>query len=251
MESGAGYILKQCVVSLGDLFFPRMCLVCGAKLDAGVRHLCADCLDDLPLTYYWSWDGNPAESRLAALMHVEQACSLFFYRRDSGYARLLQEFKYGGDIELGRRMARMLAGYMTGQNGSLHHAQPERTSSRFCDIDAVVPVPLHPLKKFRRGFNQSDIIARELAAALGAAFEPALIRRRRYTRTQTRASDRRTNISGAFAINTRALQRLKAGGIRKILLVDDVLTTGSTIAAVASVIPDSIRISVATIACVE
>lgn len=237
MGSGVGHIFRLCVASLGDLFFPRFCLVCGAKLDIGERHLCPRCTDDIPLTYFWSWDGNPAEQRLADA-HVEQACSLFFYRRESDYSRLIHKFKYEGDIRLGRRLAGMLADAMT-------------ASGRFAGIDAVVPVPLHPLKKFHRGFNQSDVIALELASALGAAFEPRLIRRRRFTRTQTRAKDRRNNMAGAFALNEKALRRLRSAGAFHILLVDDVLTTGSTITAAASILPSDFRLAAATLACVE
>lgn len=253
MGSGVRHIFRLCVASLGDLFFPRMCLVCGSKLEMGTRHICPKCAEDIPFTYFWSWVGNPAEQRLAPA-HIDEACSLFFYRRESPYSDLIHKFKYDGDIRLGRRLARMLGEYMAETSAAKDGAVGEQmgpASGRFSSIDAVVPVPLHPLKKFRRGFNQSDIIARELAAALGAAFEPKLIRRRRYTRTQTRTADRRSNIAGAFVVNSRVLHRLQAAGVQRILIVDDVLTTGSTIAAAAAVLPSSFRLSAATLACVE
>ena len=73
MGSGVRHIFRLCVASLGDLFFPRMCIVCGSKLDMGERHICPRCADDIPFTYFWSWEGNPAEQRLAALAHIDQA----------------------------------------------------------------------------------------------------------------------------------------------------------------------------------
>ncbi|NLD22468.1 MAG: ComF family protein [Bacteroidales bacterium] len=244
MGSRVGHILIQSVASLSDLFFPRICVVCGSHLEAGKRYLCPECEDDIPLTYFWSWEANPAEARLQALFPAQRACSLFIYRNDSGYSHLIHNFKYKADINLGKKLASLLAEYMI-------------SGGRFEDIEAVVSVPLHPIKKWQRGFNQSDIIGRQLASVFQQyyghtiIFEPNLVRRKRYTRSQTKAADRTANMAGAFQLDKNAIRRFNILGIKKILLVDDVLTTGSTIASIASVIGDSIDISVATLGFVE
>ena len=178
---------------------------------------------------------------------VYNAASLFFYRHESPWCELVRLFKYGRDEGLGLWSARLLGTYLAG--GGL-----------YVGVQAVVPVPLHPLKKWRRGFNQAEIIARGVAEGLaGAGGRSALpvaadlLRRRRYTSTQTRksASARRTGIAGAFELNRRSLARLKAAGVRHVLLVDDVMTTGATISECIRLLSPHFTVSVATLGFVE
>ena len=115
-------------------------------------------------------------------------------------------------------------------------------------------MPLHPLKRWRRGFNQAEIIARGVAGALGGiAVVPHLLRRRRYTSTQTRrsATSRRSNVSGAFAVNRRELARLQEAGVKHILIVDDVLTTGATLSECIRLLQGQFTVSAATLGFVE
>lgn len=99
-------------------------------------------------------------------------------------------------------------------------------------VDAVVPVPLHPLRRFQRGYNQAELLARPLARALGKPLWNDVLRRRRRTQAQSElsAAQRRSNVEDAFEVRPRAVARLED---RSLLLVDDVMTTGATLAACA------------------
>lgn len=234
-------MLKTSLASLRDIFFTRECVVCGRVLTPGERHLCRDCLDDMPLTYFWSWRDNPAMERLAGQCRLQDATSLFFYRPEGGYAGCVRQFKYRSDLALGAYLSRMLGGYLA-------------SGVWFQGIRVVVPVPLHPLKRLKRGFNQSDVIAENVAACLpGCRVEKHLLRRRRYTATQTKKSrgERASNVSSAFVLDRKKAERLRAEGVGSILIVDDVLTTGSTLAACISLLDGMFEVRAATLGFVE
>ena len=151
----------------------------------------------------------------------DQAYSFGLY--DGSLRKLIHLFKYSGMKPLGKRLA-----------GLLCRALPDEEVEGF---DAVVPMPLYWRRRWRRGFNQSEILARLVAAQLGKTLGrtvPMLNAVKRIRATATQAgltnSNRRKNVAGAFRVSRNA--RL-AG--KRILLIDDVMTTGSTAAACASV----------------
>lgn len=230
-----------------DLMMPRECLVCGRQLGAQEEHLCIWCSADLPYTWNWELTHNPMADQFNALlerlrapgerMPYAYATALLLYHHENPYKRIPQALKYGFNLQAGRFFAARLGTFMA-------------SSPQWADVDAVIPVPLHGWRKWRRGYNQAEVIAAELARALHAPLRADVLRRIRHTRSQTRldAQERIRNVSGAF----RLRESLEASHV---LLVDDTFTTGATLAAcfyaVRQALGPDVRISVATLAVVQ
>ena len=281
--------LRGLLRSLGDLLLPRECVVCGRQLLPQEEHLCVECEADLPLTHFENLLHNPMADAFNGQVEAsgyDRAVALFYYRGD--YRKITQALKYGRNFSLGRRAARELGRRMAA--GGL-----------FADVDVVCPVPLHWTRRWRRGYNQASIIAREVANELQRAaprhsrpalespsparespsparespspalespsparespsparFAPRLLRRVRRTGTQTRlASEARSaNVSGAFTVNRSVIPDLIGNPKMSFLIVDDVFTTGATLAschaALRAAFGPAVRISVATLAFVD
>lgn len=253
--------IKEYIAAAADLFFPRVCIACGEPLHTDGQ-LCADCSKDVPLTRFWKLRENPMTESYNELIQRSMgqnikyqpygyAAALFYYK--GGFREITKSLKYRRGFRVGRHFARELGKKL-------------KESPLFADVDLVVPVPLHWMRRWRRGYNQAEIIAREVAEALGVPCDAKLLRRARHTESQTHldASGRVRNVAGAFRARRFPF---KIPAPRHILLVDDVYTTGATVAACERVIrraagegsvkiaagPDGgrLRISVATLACVE
>lgn len=238
----------------GEILLPRQCITCGRRLLLEEKHLCLECLADLPQTYFWTMSHNPMADRFNENIQKDietdeddglheryaYAAALFFYHSEAQYRLIPYQIKYHGNIRAGRYFGRMLGNRLA-------------SSVLFEDVDMVVPVPLHWTRKWKRGYNQAEVIAGAVAEALGAPMRTDLLRRRKRTTTQTRmeVEDKRKNVADAF-VSTPSLADIAAqDGIRHLLLIDDVFTTGATLhacfAALRTVLPASVRISVATL----
>lgn len=231
-----GWDVRTGFKKLADMVYPRVCPVCGRELAVDERHICTECLADMPLTYFWQWKDNPAEKILWARARFERVVSLFFYSRDNGYSRLLHKVKYGGDKALGHYLGETLGSLLS------------RSGFR---ADAVVPVPLHWFRLWKRGYNQAAVISEGISDAMGGL--PVLsgaLKRIRYSKSQTGKTmgAKWDNVSGAFALGKKSVCRRLEG--LHVLLVDDVLTSGATAEACYNAlcrIP-GIRITYVTIA---
>lgn len=219
-----------------DLLFPRLCVVCGSALSYSEEYVCVSCLARLPKTRYHLLPDNNLEKCFWGKINIEHASAFFYYTKGSGFDKILHELKYRGMKELGQVMGRYMA--------------TEIISSGFFDgIDVIVPVPLHPDKKKQRGYNQSEWIAAGLSAVTGIPVDTTSMKRKVANPTQTHKNtlERWENVQGIFeATDVSALEG------KHVLLVDDVLTTGSTILSCASALDGikEVRFSILTLAAV-
>ena len=201
-----------------SLLFPRLCYGCGNHLMRNESLICTECYVLIPRTNFHLKADNPVAQLFWGRCQIEKAAAFSFYTKDSRIRKLIHQLKYKGIKEVGPELGRIYA-------RSLLH------SGFFEGIDIIIPVPLHPTKMRKRGFNQSDLISDGISAVSGIPLDTKILIRKTISATQTRKSryDRWTNVEDIF----RVTYEKKLAG-RHILLVDDVITTGSTLEACAN-----------------
>lgn len=192
------------------------------------------CFDALPRTGYGFQKSNPVERLFWARLPVEFATS-YFYFSDKGVVRnMLHKIKYHNGQELAETLGRLFASELLEKDPGFAPG-------------VLVPVPLHPAKRRQRGFNQAELIARGMANAFGAEVRTDIIQRNIFSQSQTKKGrfDRWENVNSIFSLkNANELEN------NRIVLVDDVITTGATLEACASVLAgiQGIKIAIASIA---
>ena len=220
----------------GRLFCPRVCASCRRKLLDGEDTLCTFCRYHIPLTYFWREPENEIRSLLNNTVPVENASAFFFYGRNGVYRDMVHRFKYRHQKRIGLKLGRW-------------YGRELAETGRYRDLDLIVPLPLHPLRKWQRGYNQSEWLARGLSDRLGVPVDTRSVIRVKRTRRPSAREGRKArmeNVRGAFGVKIPAAL---AG--KHLLLVDDVLTTGSTLESCARTLVKTVpgcRISIAALA---
>lgn len=227
------YLSELCDDAL-SLLFPRLCYGCGNHLLRNENLICTECYILIPRTNYHLEANNPVEQLFWGRCRIEKAAAFSFYNRDSRIRRLIHNLKYKGVSDIGFELGRIY-----GQS---------LVKSGFLDgIDLIVPVPLHPSKKRIRGFNQAEIISEGISDASGIPVDSGTLKRSGLSETQTKRSryERWINVDGIFK---NADSDAIAG--KHILLIDDVITTGSTIESCVNELlkSEGARVSVAALA---
>lgn len=214
-----------------DLISPQLCVVCGKRLSAVENVICISCNLKLPRT---DFSKNPYENEMAKLfwgqIPIERAAAFFYYESHSNTTNIIYKLKYKGHSEIGPVMGRKVA------------VEFQRDSF-FDGIDGIVPVPLTKKRFRRRGYNQSEEIAKGVSEITGLPIFNNIVKRTVFKSSQTNKSrlGRRENVEHVFELNGELPVNVK-----HLLVVDDVVTTGSTVIACARQLAkiDGIRISV-------
>jgi ComF family protein len=196
--------------SLLDLVFPKLCVCCGGVLMEGEENICLTCLYTLPRVVEKDYTDNKVMEIFLGRVRLEKAMSWCHFDKETKVQNILHHIKYKGKSKFANQIGEIMAREML---------------EFFADIDAIVPVPLHPKKERMRGYNQSEEIARGVQEVVGLPIFSQLIERTRFSETQTHKNkeERWKNAEGLFSLAPNDGFEGK-----HLLLVDDVLTTGST-----------------------
>lgn len=202
-----------------SLLFPRICPSCGTNLYSGEVLLCTKCFYDLPKTNITDFKENLVSQLFWGRTRIELATSFFYYTKGSKYQRILHQLKYNGKKHIGFEMGKIF--------GS------ELINTSFSQVDIIHSVPLHYRKLKKRGYNQSELIAKGISEKLKKPLLTDAIVKEVETDTQTKRSrfERWENVQGIFKV-----RKQKEILNKHILLIDDVVTTGSTLEACANAV---------------
>lgn len=217
-----------------NLFYPRLCESCSNYLFKNEACICTSCLFHLPKTNFHQEKNNPVSMLFWGRVGIRYAASYYTFSKGSQFQSLIHKLKYHDKKEIGVTLGR-------------HFGESLKESDFFKDIDLIIPVPLHPKKEKIRGYNQAVFIANGLSYSMQKPVEIGNLVRLIHTDSQTRKNklERWQNVESIFQINDTASLENK-----HILLVDDVVTTGSTLEACAHAIlkAKGAQVSVATLA---
>lgn len=197
---------------MGQLLFPQVCRSCGLPLQDKSEIICISCHYQLPRTHYHKFHQNPVYQKFWGRLPVAEAFSFVHFHKGNVVQTLLHALKYSGREDVGERL-----GLIFGK---------ELAEAGYSGPQLIIPLPLHPSKQRVRGYNQCDPIVRGMQSALGIASGTDVVKRTVANPTQTKKSrfDRWTNVERIFEV---AAPEKIAG--RHVLLIDDVITTGSTL----------------------
>ena len=212
--------------------FPNYCLGCKSAVPKKTI-LCLHCLSELPKTNSHLSNSNPLVKLLQQLAPISYATSLFYFEQQGLVQQLIHQLKYMNREQLG-----ILFGTQLGQ---------KLVNSPFSSCDLIVPIPLHKRRQRQRGYNQVSQFGQQLAKELQIDYVPHNLVRHKDTKTLVRlnAHQRTAQIKDAFSIVDSSVF---AG--KHLLLVDDVVTTGTTLSEAANCLLqiEGVQVSVATIA---
>lgn len=227
-------MIARILNDLVSLFYPEVCPCCGELLNHTEKTICLSCHYLLPRTGYERVSDNPLERLFYGKVRLHAAMACYFFTKHGRVQPLIHELKYKSNREAGIFLGKQIGRAIL-------------ESEKYRDISVLVPVPLHPKRERKRGYNQSEILALGIREVSGIPISRNNLIRGVATQTQTKKTrdERWKNVSNIFSV-----RQPDAFAGRHLLLIDDVITTGSTIEGCVKVLEtiEGTRISVAAAA---
>lgn len=226
----------QIIRDLVHLIYPEKCLVCDEELTKNEINLCSFCSQDLERTYFENYnEPSPMDQLFWGRVPVEKTYAHYYFKKQGGIQKLLFSLKYGNNHLLGKELGEVIG------------KELNKNAYKY-DFDALIPVPLHPKRQFKRGYNQSELLAKGISNEIKCAVELSTVKRIANNKTQTGKSrfERWENVSSIFEVNQKSLALYN-----HVAIVDDVITTGSTVEALINSIKfyyPKLKVSVITLA---
>ncbi len=232
-------IFGRIVAPIIDFVYPPVCPICDTLSEGSDGGICATCWESFHRLDPLHPAGDALRARFASDGSVDGFIACYLFQKEGTLQHAVHLLKYRGWKSVGVRLGREIGKRMI-EEPAIGRA------------DLIVPVPLHRLKKRERGYNQSEVLCEGIAMETGVRVERRLLRRTRYTPSQTTLdiAERRSNVAEAFAVKPSRAGEVKGKGA---VLVDDVITTGATISACAAALKSAgaVRVYAAAVALAE
>ncbi len=226
--------MKTLIASLGQILFPNLCVCCYEYLSQQEESICDLCLFTLPIFELGYQKDNPLARKFWGRLNVEIAFAHLVYKSTTNVKQLLNELKYNGNITLGIEMGKWLGDALL-------------KSKQFTKIDYIIPIPLHPTRQKFRGYNQSELLGQGVSQVMNIPMLTDIVARERYNKTQTKKRRYERYINSQELFRVRIPEQIEG---KHILLLDDVITTGSTMESCGEVLLDvnNLTLSLASLA---
>lgn len=205
--------------NLTHLIFPNMCIICDDELNENRNSICIFCEENLERTFFERYkEPTPLDELFWGRINIEATFSLFYFEKGKSVQKMVHALKYQHKSNVGLYLGEKIG-------------EAINSIEKFSTIDLLVPVPLHHKKKFIRGYNQSEIIAKGIAKKLNVKIDNNILKRKKNTKTQTKKNklSRWESIQSLFEVT-------EIKNYKHIAIVDDVITTGSTLETIISLI---------------
>jgi len=203
-----------------DFIYPPVCFLCNEKLSEPHLKVCPVCWSSFTLINAMNSTLLELKSKFNSEGKVEDVISCYLFEKEGKLQEVIHLLKYRGMKSLGVKLGEELGKVII-------------RNQKFSNADFIIPIPLHKLKKRERGYNQSEFICKGISSITNIPVNTDIVHRVKYTKSQTQLNlvERRENVADAFFISEKK-RKLVAG--KKVIIVDDVITTGSTINSCAN-----------------